>query len=175
MQVKDTIELIKQEIIEISSERPEFLGLANSSLHAIQASAERADLWESRLSKAARLTVAAGAMDFVSSLLTIDKNDIVSISHKVNKIIDLSCIFSPLEFPNHETSKGVKPPVNWSGPVGGPFRHKVRQNSLIMAQRKSLPGGDWTLFYRNMPVTFGRDTEEVAEKAEKFIWLRSLT
>lgn len=171
MNIKTKINLILAEIAAISEEIPESKQFGDFLSRAISASADRAALWDSRLSTAARLTVASSAMDFVSYFLS-GGGDLTSIAGRLNRLVDQALEFAPLQLPEHKHEDGVDAPDLWNGPEGGPFTYFDKDYPLMLVRRPHLPGGNWTLLYSNIPVSFGPTSSEAAEKADALIELR---
>ena len=171
MTIKTKIETILAEISAISQEVPESKQFGDFLSRAISASADRAALWDSRLSTAARLTVASSAMDYVSYFLS-SGGDLTSIAGRLNRLVDQALEFSPLQLPEHRHEEGIDAPDLWNGPEGGPFTYLDKDYPLMLVRRPHLPGGNWTLFYSNIPISFGATSSEAAEKADALIELR---
>lgn len=165
------IENILSEVAAISEEIPEAKAFGDFVSRAINASSDRAALWESRLSTAARLTVASSAMDFVSYLL-ISGHDYSSVSDRLNRLVDHAIEFAPLQLSKHKREDGVEPPFLWEGEVGGPFVYSDKDYPLRIVQRPHLPGGNWSLMYSNIPISFGSTAQEAADNACAFVELR---
>jgi hypothetical protein len=171
MTIKTKIDKILAEIDAICDEIPESKPFGDFITRGIVASGDRAALWDSRLSSAARLTVASAAMDFVSHFL-FSKNDISNISTRLNTIVDISLDFAPLQLSEHKAEKGVVAPHDWEGPKGGPFKYIIKDYPFMLVRRPLLPGGNWTLLFSNIPVSFGETAIDAAEKSAAFIKLR---
>jgi hypothetical protein len=110
-------------------------------------------------------------MDFVSHFL-FSKNDISNISTRLNTIVDISLDFAPLQLSEHKAEKGVVAPHDWEGPKGGPFKYIIKDYPFMLVRRPLLPGGNWTLLFSNIPVSFGETAIDAAEKSAAFIKLR---
>lgn len=171
MNIKTKIDNILAEINLVSEEIPGSKEFGDFITRAILASRDRAALWDSRLSTAARLTVASGAMDFVSYFLS-KGYDITNILVSLNKIVDYSLDFAPLQLSEHKSERGIVAPQGWEGPVGGPFKYMNKDYPLMLVRRPLLPGGNWTLLFFNIPVSFGETANDAAVKAVSFIKLR---
>jgi len=171
MNIKTKIDKILAEIAAISEEIPESKQFGDFLSRAISASADRAALWDSRLSTAARLTVASSAMDYVSYFLS-SGGDLTSIAGRLNRLVDQALEFAPLQLPEHKHQDGVGAPDFWNGPEGGPFTYFDKDYPLMLVRRPHLPGGNWTLLYSNIPVSFGATSSEAAAKADALIELR---
>lgn len=173
MTIKTKIDNILTEINAICDEIPQSKQFGEFIKRGILASGDRAALWDSRLSAAARLTVASGAMNFVSHFL-FSEYDIANIATRLNTIVDISLDFAPLQLSEHKAESGVVAPHDWDGPKGGPFKYMVKDYPFMLVRRPLLPGGNWTLLFSNIPVSFGDTANDAAKKSAAFIKLREM-
>lgn len=171
MNIKPKIEKIQSQIAVISEKLPETKAFGDFVTRAIVASAGRAALWESRLSTAARLTVASSAMDYVSYILSYC-DDYSEVTDNLNLLVDYAAEFAPLQLAEHKREDGVEAPFLWTGDEGGPFIYSDNNYPLRIVQRPHLPGGNWSLLYSNIPVSFAETALDAADKACAFIELR---
>lgn len=162
MQLNDLISSISHSISALSDRYPALGPMAEISLNAVKASADRASLQEPRLSRAARMSICSAAMQFASYALSnsVEDDDVADLMRNI-------LLVAPMHQPDHSAFDDHDAPEGYSGASKGPFSKRMNDTNFLIVRRPHTYGGNWTLTINGIPSVNAETPSEVAEKGSR--------